>query len=59
MENALAILVVTHVACAVWAGILGEPRACGFLAPTIAYLLNPILGAAVLIISKDKRDLGK
>lgn len=57
MENALVIFALVHLFCSFWAGGIGETRTCGFGKTFFAYLLNPVLGAVILLLSKDKADL--
>jgi hypothetical protein len=48
------LLIVWHLACAVWAGMIGEQRRCGFIAATLAWLLFPLLGLTVILSSERK-----
>ncbi len=54
MENTLVLIAVWHIACSVWAGMVGEKRRCGFFAGLLSWLMFPLLGLAVLLTSERK-----
>ena len=55
MESILAYLGILHFAASIWAGVIGDTRTCGFISGFFSWLINPLLGMAVLLTAKDKR----
>ena len=57
MENFFVLIGVYQFFTSLAAGLVGDGRTCGFGWAFLAWFVNPLLGLAVILTAKDKRDI--